>query len=198
MPPHCTTGGRYAAPPPSQPGGDQQRRPSAPPSRPADGAGLGLQRGDGRARGHLNADSGLGDWPEGGSGCRLGAALKDNAAMVTKKPKGLGLGLEALLGPKVATRPRPNATARPARSSTRCRPASTSRAPAWTRARCTSWPRASRPGHDAASWCAPSPPTARGYEIIAGERRFRARWPAWRGAGAGARRCPTNPPPRWR
>ena len=31
----------------------------------------------------------------------------DNRAMVTKKPKGLGLGLEALLGPKVSDKPGP-------------------------------------------------------------------------------------------
>ena len=33
--------------------------------------------------------------------------------MVTKKPKGLGLGLEALLGPKVSDTPRPAADASP-------------------------------------------------------------------------------------
>ena len=31
--------------------------------------------------------------------------------MVTKKPKGLGRGLEALLGPKVEDRPQPNGEA---------------------------------------------------------------------------------------
>mgnify|MGYP001240544648 CR=1 FL=1 len=34
--------------------------------------------------------------------------------MVTKKPKGLGLGLEALLGPKVSDTPRPAGDAPPA------------------------------------------------------------------------------------
>ena len=34
--------------------------------------------------------------------------------MVTKKPKGLGLGLEALLGPKVSDTPRPAVDAPPA------------------------------------------------------------------------------------
>ena len=33
--------------------------------------------------------------------------------MVTKKPKGLGLGLEALLGPKVTDTPRPAGNASP-------------------------------------------------------------------------------------
>src|SRR4029450_13772106 len=33
-------------------------------------------------------------------GCRRGP-IADNSHMVTKKPKGLGMGLEALLGPRV-------------------------------------------------------------------------------------------------
>jgi ParB family chromosome partitioning protein len=36
---------------------------------------------------------------------RPAVAMADNGCMVTKKPKGLGLGLEALLGPKVADAP---------------------------------------------------------------------------------------------
>ncbi len=36
---------------------------------------------------------------------RPAVAMADNRRMVTKKPKGLGLGLEALLGPKVADAP---------------------------------------------------------------------------------------------
>ena len=49
--------------------------------------------------------SGLGDWPQGHA--LLQALLSahgliaDNPRMATKKPKGLGLGLEALLGPRV-------------------------------------------------------------------------------------------------
>ena len=39
----------------------------------------------------------------GAGGCRLPIApIADNRCMVTKKPKGLGLGLEALLGPRVS------------------------------------------------------------------------------------------------
>ena len=67
--------------------------------------------------------------------------------MATKKPKGLGMGLEALSAPRVVDVAAPaeadgepqQPRARPARS-----PAATSRARAWTRARSTSWPRASR------------------------------------------------------
>ena len=106
--------------------------------------------------------------------------------MVTKKPKGLGRGLEALLGPTAAGCGRATRSAAAARA---CRhrccwrtwcPASTSRARAWTRARCTNWPRASRRRASCSrSWCARAAPraarnAARKYEIIAGERRFRA------------------------
>ena len=72
---------------------------------------------------------------------------RQSRPMATKKPKGLGLGLEALLGPRVveagAGAGRRRRAARAARS-TSCSPAATSRARAWTRARSTSWPRASR------------------------------------------------------
>ncbi len=40
-------------------------------------------------------------------GTALPGRLTQSAAMVTKKPKGLGLGLEALLGPKVSDTPAP-------------------------------------------------------------------------------------------
>jgi ParB family chromosome partitioning protein len=56
---------------------------------------------DAGERGHINAESGLGDVVR-----RHGTAAipleRLNNNMVTKKPKGLGRGLEALLGPKVA------------------------------------------------------------------------------------------------
>jgi ParB family chromosome partitioning protein len=42
---------------------------------------------------------------------RHAPAMADNVRMVTKKPKGLGLGLEALLGPKVADGPAATAPA---------------------------------------------------------------------------------------
>ena len=103
--------------------------------------------------------------------------------MVTKKPKGLGRGLEALLGPTAAESARPTTVGRQpgpagiaAARRTWC-PASTSRARAWTRARCTNWPRASRRRASCSrSWCAGSATGANAgkYEIIAGERRFRA------------------------
>src|SRR2546425_687704 len=47
--------------------------------------------------GRLAAGAGLARWPRG--------AITHNPRMVTKKPKGLGLGLEALLGPKVSDAP---------------------------------------------------------------------------------------------
>ena len=59
--------------------------------------------------------------------------------MATKKPKGLGLGLEALLGPTVSRGARSRRRcerrrAAHARRSTSCSPAATSRARAWTKA----------------------------------------------------------------
>ena len=117
--------------------------------------------------------------------CLPAARLRDDNArfMATKKPKGLGMGLEALLGP-----PRRRRRRRTGRSSTASRarlaldqlqPGSTSRARAWTRARSTSSPRASRRRASCSrSWCARSRQRRRRrrtrYEIIAGERRFRA------------------------
>jgi len=41
--------------------------------------------------------------------CRAAYGIADNGRMATKKPKGLGLGLEALLGPKVSDAPAGNA-----------------------------------------------------------------------------------------
>ena len=76
------------------------------------------------ARGHINGESGLGDWPEGRAllasltARRLSAEPigRQSRPMVTKKPKGLGLGLEALLGPKVVGHAAARrATARPPR-----------------------------------------------------------------------------------
>ena len=64
--------------------------------------------------------------------------LRHNRAMVTKKPKGLGLGLEALLGPKVS-----EAAAAPEGPPTSLL-LTQLRARAWTKALCMSWPRASR------------------------------------------------------
>ena len=73
----------------------------------------------------------------------------EGCTMATKKPKGLGLGLEALLGPTVNDSPAGQAwtarTLRPPCVSTCCRPAAISPGPAWTKGPCTSWPRASSP-----------------------------------------------------
>ena len=76
---------------------------------------------DAGAGGHLNAESGLGDWPEGRA--LLNDLMKERmTSMATKKPKGLGRGLEALLGPTAAAsrgarRRRAEPQPRPARPS---------------------------------------------------------------------------------
>jgi ParB family chromosome partitioning protein len=114
-----------------------------------------------------------------------GVLLADNPGRHgTKKPKGLGMGLEALLGPKVSD-PHRRRRARPAAKP----PAGAGRSAA-VRQVPAAHPhgrglalRAGRehpqPGRDAAHPGA-SGGRASGYEIIAGERRFRAaRWPGW-------------------
>ena len=122
--------------------------------------------------------------------------------MATKKPKGLGRGLEALLGPDLqrpgrsADATTPRRPIRPRCGSTRWCRASTSRARAWTRARCTSWPRASRRRASCSrSWCAGSTRDGRAKERRVRNHRRRAALPRRQAgrpgqrAGAGARRA---------
>jgi ParB family chromosome partitioning protein len=95
--------------------------------------------------------------------------------MATKKLKGLGRGLDALLGGDMQEAPAPGRRPSTLPVSS-CRPVNTSRAPAWTTVRWPSWPPRSRPRASCSRcWCVRRGRERRvGYEIIAGERRFRA------------------------
>jgi ParB family chromosome partitioning protein len=129
--------------------------------------------------------------------------------MVTKKPKGLGRGLEALLGPKVEEGARRRRTAH---RRTRRQPMSLmleDMVPGMYQPR-------TRMDEGALYELAESikaqgimqpilvrklveGDNAGKYEIIAGERRFRAAgWPAWTACRCWCATCRTKPPRRWR
>jgi ParB family chromosome partitioning protein len=103
--------------------------------------------------------------------------MADNARMVTKKPKGLGLGLEALLGPKVSEAPAGQAPAtlrleqlRPGRYQPRTRidEGALYELAESIKSQGVMQPVLVRPMAGAGPGAAPA------YEIIAGERRVRA------------------------
>jgi ParB family chromosome partitioning protein len=103
--------------------------------------------------------------------------MADNARMVTKKPKGLGLGLEALLGPKVSEAPAGRAPAtlrleqlRPGRYQPRTRidEGALYELAESIKSQGVMQPVLVRPVSDSGPGAAPA------YEIIAGERRVRA------------------------
>ena len=141
------------------------------------------------ARGHINGESGLGDWPEGiacwsaWEGAR--ADRGQSRPMVTKETQGpRALGWKRCSAPKVSDTPALPPTPRPPSSSSmRCArqvPAAHPR----TRARCTNWPSIKAQGVMQPSAGAPVAPGR--YEIIAGERAAR-RQAGRAGRGAGAR-----------
>jgi len=111
--------------------------------------------------------------------CRRGVSLTDNRRMVTKKPKGLGLGLEALLGPKVSDAPAPGSASpsslrlaqlQPGRYQPRTRmdEGSLYELAESIRSQGVMQPILVRPVASSSGGAAAA------YEIIAGERRFRA------------------------
>ena len=123
--------------------------------------------------------------------------------MVTKKPKGLGMGLEALLGPKLDETPAPaGGPAQPTtlkltqmqagkyQPRTRMDEGSLYELAESIRSQGIMQPILVRPLEGAGA-------KAQRYEIIAGERRFRAAqvWPASTRCRCWCARCPTNRPP---
>jgi ParB family chromosome partitioning protein len=115
--------------------------------------------------------------------------------MASKKPKGLGLGLEALLGPKVSdaqAAPQGDPTRLPlSRCSRRYQPrtrmdeGSLYELAESIKSQGVMQPVLVRPVAEDGR-----------YEIIAGERRYRAAaWPGWTRFRCWCAMCPTKPPP---